>query len=495
MRYQGDAICGAAAPKILLVYETELAPFLLRWSTIPFQHIIDVGAAEGYYAIGCAMLWPQATVTAFETSEEGPGLLTRNVELNRLQSRVRVMGYCGRDQLQAAMNNGQPSLVIVDIERAEGHLLEPGNIPGLANAHIIVEIHDFVAGSVGDTVSSKLISTHVIEEVRTQRRTFRDFQEPHALWKRLWLLPYLRQYADELRPGPMRWFCCTPRKRHHLVNAKSCRDSVVRRSARIASNNVNATQGGGYNAQATLSAQRKAPARRFALGLLQPFSGMNISVRLGEIGQTVLSRWSIRSLRGKPPANLCYLAVIDRAHLLMLRESLFSLYRSWNSLPAINVVSDGSGTSADFADVFGWWPAAITILTRQEVCEAASCAGLQELADYGRESLYGLKLAAIVTQAKKRPVLFVHADILWFRDPASLLADPESWDKPRALRESNCYQRRDMAREYCPQVLEPPFVNSGIVALHGELMAPQLCAAWCSKHSPIQRTARASKRS
>ena len=41
------------------------------------------------------------------------------------------------------------SLVIIDVEGAEGHLLEPGNIPGLVNAHIIVEIHDFVDERTG----------------------------------------------------------------------------------------------------------------------------------------------------------------------------------------------------------------------------------------------------------------------------------------------------------------------------------------------------------
>ena len=73
-------------------------------------------------------------------------------------------------------------------------MLEPENIPALANAYIIAEIHDFIDGSVGETVSSKLTSTHVIEEVRTQTRTFTDFHEPRALWN-------LKQYADELRPG------------------------------------------------------------------------------------------------------------------------------------------------------------------------------------------------------------------------------------------------------------------------------------------------------
>jgi hypothetical protein len=92
------------------------------------------------------------------------------------------------------------------------------------------------------------------------------------------------------------------------------------------------------------------------------------------------------------------------------------------------------------------------------------------LAEYARESPYGLKLASIVTQGMNQPVVFVDADILWFKDPTSLLGDPSLWTRPRALLESNCHQRRDMALRYCARVLEPPFVNSGIVALHGELM-------------------------
>jgi hypothetical protein len=210
MRYHGDAVCGAAAPKIMGVYESELASCLLKWSAIPFQHVINVGAAEGYYAVGCAMLWPKASVTAFESTEQGRTLLARNVKLNGLQSRIKIMGHCDQEQFRAAIGNGQTSLVIVDVEGAEGQLLNSETIPGLANTHIIVEIHDFIDDRLGEIVSSRLKSSHVVEEVRTRARTFWDFHEPRGLWRRLWLLPYLKQYANELRPGPMRWFCCTP---------------------------------------------------------------------------------------------------------------------------------------------------------------------------------------------------------------------------------------------------------------------------------------------
>ena len=109
------------------------------------------------------------------------------------------------------------------------------------------------------------------------------------------------------------------------------------------------------------------------------------------------------------------------------------------------------------------------------------------------QSPYGLKLSAIVTQAIHQPVLFVDADILWFRDPMLLLGDPALWGKPRALRESNCHQSRDMALHYCVQVLEPPFVNSGIVALHGELMTPELLRSMVQEALRSPQDSRASK--
>src|SRR5437773_5487543 len=173
----------------------------------------------------------------------------------------------------------------------------------------------------------------------------------------------------------------------------------------------------------TKSAQRRALARKFAPGLLRPFSGMNVSVRLGEIAHNILSRWPIRPQTAKPIANFCYLTMCDRAHWLMLRESLFSLYRSWNSLPEITVVSDGSWTANDFAEVFAWWPMPITVLTREEICLSALAAGFPELADFGRVSIWVLELATVTTQAKQRAVLYADADILWFRDPAPLLGE------------------------------------------------------------------------
>jgi hypothetical protein len=222
------------------------------------------------------------------------------------------------------------------------------------------------------------------------------------------------------------------------------------------------------------NAQRKAFARRFAPGLLRPFTGLTLPIRIGEIAQTALSRWPIKPLPPKAESGIHYLTIGGRSHWLMLRESLFSLYWSWKNLPTVTVVSDGSWSASDFYPVFSWWPGKINVLSPEQIIAQAKAAGERELAQYAEASAWGLKLAAVVLSARRAPVLFVDADILWFKNPALLLGDPASWAKPRALQENYCYQRRDMALRYCAQALEPPFVNAGIVALHGELMPPEL---------------------
>src|SRR4029450_4016299 len=103
----------------------------------------------------------------------------------------------------------------------------------------------------------------------------------------------------------------------------------------------------------------------------------------------------------KPVVHFSYITMCDRSHWLMLRESLFSLYRSWDSLPAITVVSDGTRTAEEFMEVFAWWPTPITVLMREEICLSAGSTSFPELADYAEESIWGLELATITTQAKQ----------------------------------------------------------------------------------------------
>ena len=226
-----------------------------------------------------------------------------------------------------------------------------------------------------------------------------------------------------------------------------------------------------------MNSQTKAFKIKFAPGLLYPFSSLNVSVRLGQLSLNILSRWPIKSLPAKPESGVHYLTIAGRSHWLMLRESMFSIYRSWKKLPTITVVSDGSWSAEDFHSLFAWWPWKINVLSREQITAQADAAGERELAQYAQSSPWGLKLASIVLLARREPVLFVDADILWFKDPTDLFGPSDFWANPRGVSENNCHQRRDMALRYCPKVLDPPFVNGGILALHGEFLTPEILRA------------------
>src|SRR5712672_3591091 len=55
MRYIDRALCSTLVPKWLGIYEREVGGCIEEAITLPFQTVVDIGAAEGYYAVGLAL--------------------------------------------------------------------------------------------------------------------------------------------------------------------------------------------------------------------------------------------------------------------------------------------------------------------------------------------------------------------------------------------------------------------------------------------------------
>jgi hypothetical protein len=211
MHYEGNSVCSASDPKFLGTYEIELVPALLNWKEIPFKTIVDVGAAEGYYAVGFSLLFPLAQIKAYETTETGRTVIKRLSEQNNVSARIDIHGHCDLAELHSVTSNLSPMLLVMDIEGGERGLLNPEEIPALRHAYIIVELHDCFDPGVGDLIKERLSISHHIEEICSRERHYSDFSEPKNPFARLFLLPYLKQYSSESRPERMRWFVCSPK--------------------------------------------------------------------------------------------------------------------------------------------------------------------------------------------------------------------------------------------------------------------------------------------
>ena len=170
MAYVTQATEGALMPRLLGTYESELHPHLLAFAREDVEAVIDVGCAEGYYAVGLARLMPQATVHAFDIDEAARAACAELAARNGVAERVRIGGAFAPEGFEAF--TGRRALVLVDAEGAELDVLRPDLAPSLAGFSLIVETHDvYRPGALAELVR-RFEPSHRIEVVRQQAKLF-----------------------------------------------------------------------------------------------------------------------------------------------------------------------------------------------------------------------------------------------------------------------------------------------------------------------------------
>jgi hypothetical protein len=182
-----DASATSLIPKLLGAYERELHAVVERAIGEAPVQIVNVGAADGYNAVGLARRCPSATVYAFEADAIARELLARLAAANGVV--IRIEGAAGPDDLRAL--DGR-ALVVIDCEGCEATLLDPEQVPLLRTATIVAELHDFAVPGIGETIAARFAATHEVTLIPTAA------QPPERRSSLAFAL-------SEYRPGPMRW--------------------------------------------------------------------------------------------------------------------------------------------------------------------------------------------------------------------------------------------------------------------------------------------------
>jgi len=206
LRYPPDAPerVPSLGPKLLGSYEEELHPVLAELAAAPPATLVDIGAADGYYAVGLARRLKSLEVEAFEADPATRALLRGMARLNGVEDRVRVRGHCEPEDL-SALAPAPPVALLCDAEGGEWELLEPDRVPLLRDALVIAELHPWVHPEVRETLERRFAESHRAELIRTHTR------EP-AAHPALAALPArdAARLLDERRPGPMEWLVLRP---------------------------------------------------------------------------------------------------------------------------------------------------------------------------------------------------------------------------------------------------------------------------------------------
>jgi len=193
---------GEFTPKVLGCYEEELHPAIEKAIARRPSTIVNVGCAEGYYAVGLARRLPDARVFAFDTDAKAQEICKRAAVENGVSDRFNVEGACSPERLRAVAGGGR-ALIVMDCEGAEMTLLDETTIAALAKCDAIVECHDFEDRTITQTLVTRFAATHLVKTVQEGPR------DPGRYLPLRTLNSIDRWLAIcEFRPEHMHWLAC-----------------------------------------------------------------------------------------------------------------------------------------------------------------------------------------------------------------------------------------------------------------------------------------------
>ena len=191
---------GCHIAKLLGCYEQPLLPFIEAAIQANYPLILNIGCAEGYYAVGMARRMATTRVLAFDLNPKAQQVCAELTVKNGVTDRVTVGALFKPEDF--ASHAGQRVLVLCDIEGAERELLNPAVSPALVGMDLIVESHECLIPGITKLLTDRFAPTHDITLVEDNGQ--RQLPNAPAWFNNLAHLDQLLA-VWEWRSGPTPW--------------------------------------------------------------------------------------------------------------------------------------------------------------------------------------------------------------------------------------------------------------------------------------------------
>lgn len=206
-----QSIGSSLYPKLLGSYEAELHPWIDEVCAGTYSEVVDVGCAEGYYAVGLALRLRDAWVYAYDTSTTAQELCAACARANGVETRVRVGAAFDAGAL-AGITVRRRGLIVCDCEGAEMEIFTPETAPAFASWDLLIETHDFMDITISSRCADLFRATHderaclSVDDIQKAKHYAHPELTPLDLATR-------RAIVGEGRPAIMEWLFLSARAR------------------------------------------------------------------------------------------------------------------------------------------------------------------------------------------------------------------------------------------------------------------------------------------
>ena len=159
---------GCYAPKLLGLYEAELHSYIDEIVEKKPDVIINIGCAEGYYAVGLKMLLPDTEVYAFDIDPDAKKKCKQLSEMNNVNININ-------DEFKSEILkdfNTKDVVIFCDIEGDEVKLINSHNLDLYKNSEICMELHHNGIDHNKDIIPNILDKTHTTNLIWQKGKNF-----------------------------------------------------------------------------------------------------------------------------------------------------------------------------------------------------------------------------------------------------------------------------------------------------------------------------------
>lgn len=192
MHYINQSHVGFACHKITGTYEKEIHHIIKKELMNTYDAVIDIGSAEGYYAVGMALFSKTSKVISFEGSAKGRELQKTLAILNKVTDKITIKGFCDEHLLAEEMSKFDTTLLICDVDGYELALLNNDVNKKLNHTTMIIECHNHCYDKMESDLIQRFSKTHFFESVSVRDSAdYADYPNPNFIYR---MLP--KKYKD-----------------------------------------------------------------------------------------------------------------------------------------------------------------------------------------------------------------------------------------------------------------------------------------------------------
>ena len=153
--------------KLIGSYESELSGCLTDLFLNNYSEIIDVGCAEGYYAIGMAIKNPNARIFAYDIDSEAIIAAKKMAEINSVSSQLTFNSIFTSETLSDFSFTGK-GLVLSDCEGFEIELFTQQSVKNLKNCDVLIELHDLYNELITPNLENVFKESHDVKYIYSE---------------------------------------------------------------------------------------------------------------------------------------------------------------------------------------------------------------------------------------------------------------------------------------------------------------------------------------